>query len=552
MSARSSSITSIATEDAQLPYHDVAAYMLNNLPPASPPTIFLSDPPALLLPSSGIKPSAARANDEADGSSHQASPGTIIVKRPPRVSIPAFEDDGDGSRTEQWLNSEVPRSLRRLAEAAKKRNFRTPSPLIEVPRAYQRPTPTPAARLSSRFSAAEVRRSLSPPKAASSASSNASTTSSDRGPRTPDRPRSLSREPGVKIKAEESEDGLDDPYFEARARMLAAISPLTVASEELANAAIIDQLLEPLLSVPEFDRETGEVVYTSIAGGYEEPMPHDRSEDRWSASPEVSSSPSPPRSTGSSSGSSGASTSSKHKRAHEKEEFNPRSEADGTRSSSSSPWRPSVPEIYPAMSPPGFGRRRFTYETTMAAQADRAAAAAALAESPPPHRGTPGFSASSRSSSSSPPSTSSGSKRSRDEIDEDFDPDYDDSAPQSQRRRLDSTPSTTTSSPPTANATATVVSTNVSSITTVDAQMQTSVHSASAAATAAAAAAAALAALQEELELERCLADLRRQNAELLIEIGRRERRARLLADIEREQAALQANRARLAALQPQ
>jgi hypothetical protein len=62
---------------------------------------------------------------------------------------------------------------------------------------------------------------------------------------------------------------------------------------------------------------------------------------------------------------------------------------------------------------------------------------------------------------------------------------------------------------------------------------------------------AAAAALQEELELERCLADLRRQNAELLIEIERRERRARLLADIEREQVVLRANRARLEKLKP-
>jgi hypothetical protein len=138
MSSRSSSFPSITTEDAELPHHAVAVYMLNNLPPASPPTIFLSDPPALQLPSSGIKPSAARANDKASSTSHHTS-RPIIVKRQPRVSIPAFEDDGDGSRTKQWLNSNIPRSLRRLAEAAKKRNFWTPSPLIEVPTAYQRP-----------------------------------------------------------------------------------------------------------------------------------------------------------------------------------------------------------------------------------------------------------------------------------------------------------------------------------------------------------------------------------------------------------------------------
>lgn len=526
MSSRSSSFPSITTEDAELPHHDVAVYMLNNLPPASPPTIFLSDPPALQLPSSGIKPSAARANDKASSTSHHTSPRPIIVKRRPRVSIPAFEDDGDGSRTKQWLNSNIPRSLRRLAEAAKKRNFRTPSPLIEVPTAYQRPTPTPAAR-PSRFSAAKVRRSFSPPEAAGSASSNASTTSTDYGPSTLYQPRSLSRELSVKIKTEESDDGLDDPYFEARARMLAAISPLTVASESPAfhNTAIIDQLLEPLLSVPEFDRETGEVAYTSTEGGYDEPMPHDQSQIRWSASPSTSSSPSPPRGTSSPSG---ASTSSKHKRAHE--ESNPASEADDTSSSSSSPWRPSVPEFYPAMSPPGFGRRRFTYETTMAA---RAAHAAALADSPPP-RGAPGSS----SSCSSSPSTSSGSKRSRDEIAEDFDLDSDDSAPQSQRRRLSPTPSTTPSSPPTATTTTTVIT----SITSAN-QIQPPIHPSTAT--------AAAAALQEELELERCLADLRRQNAELLIEIERRERRARLLADIEREQVVLRANRARLEKLKP-
>lgn len=189
----SSSWDSIGTEDAELPHYDVAVFMMNNLPPASPPAITLS-----LDSVSSADGSASEEGDGAAGSSHQtfSSDGEFIKEEEDEDGdslalgsadkpIPSIEKDDDEeengtSRTAEWLNSLLPgmRRLAKLANAARDRNFASPPPLSESSTAA-RSQSTPTSRFP-RVSRSPIRFSSSSPAASESLSSNASTTSSER------------------------------------------------------------------------------------------------------------------------------------------------------------------------------------------------------------------------------------------------------------------------------------------------------------------------------------------------------------------------------------